>query len=134
MQIVFLCSRALSLITSNRFCSPFSSISDAFTSWTLKHVSKTSEDVKPWCTNLELSPINCERYVRKAITSCLVIFSISSISLISYSKPLALRTLFVVPLGMEPNCSIASQAYASISNQILYFSFCDHTFVISGLE
>jgi hypothetical protein len=50
----------------------------ARTSCTLKQVSSTSDDVMPWWTKRASGPTCSARWVRKAMTSCFVTRSISS--------------------------------------------------------
>jgi hypothetical protein len=78
-------SRGSSAPSSTR-STPASRRSAARTSWMLNVVSSTSEDVIPWCTNRASSaPTISARWVRKAITSCLVTASISSMRATSNS-------------------------------------------------
>ena len=59
----------------------FKSIFPDWTNWILKLVSKTSEEVIPWCKYLALIPAFSVIEVRKAITSCLTLVSIAWILL-----------------------------------------------------
>ena len=52
--------------------------SAARTSWRLKQVSRTSDEVRPWWMKRASGPTISARWVRKAMTSCLTSRSISS--------------------------------------------------------
>ncbi len=60
-------------------------ISAARLSCTDRVVSRMSDEVMPWCTNRASGPTISLRWVRKAMTSCLVVRSISSMR--ATSKP-----------------------------------------------
>src|SRR5690606_21566511 len=71
-------------------------------------------------------PTISETWVRKAMTSCLVVRSISSMRSASHtaSRPPS-QIAAAESLGMVPSSAMASAAWASISNQILYLVACD---------
>ncbi len=81
----------------------------------------------PWCTKRDCGPMNSPSQVRKAITSCLVTRSMASIfSTLAAGSALSAAIAFLPPsqiacaasLGMIPSAAMASQACASISNQM----------------
>jgi hypothetical protein len=75
-----------------------------------------------------------DKWVKNAITSCLVVASISSIRETSNSTSLAFHTASAFYAGIIPILAIASQACASISYHILNFVLGDHISTISGRE
>ena len=102
-------------------------MSAASVSWTEKLVSSTSDEVMPWCTKRDCGPMNSPSQVRKAMTSCLVTRSMASIfSTLAAGSALSAAIAFLPPsqialaasLGMIPSSAMASQACASISNQM----------------
>ena len=125
---------SVSLCSSARFFSAASSrstsairMSAAWVSWTAKVVSSTSDEVRPWCTKRDCGPMNSPSQVVKAITSCLVTRSMASIfSILPWGSALSAAIAFLPPsqiawaasLGMIPSSAMASQACASISNQM----------------
>ena len=93
--------------------------SAARTSCTLKQVSSTSDEVMPWCTKRASGPTISAKWVRKAMTSCLVSRSISSMRAISNCAALPfLQIFFAAAFGIMPSSAMASAAWASISNQM----------------
>ena len=132
---VFLCSKA-------RFFSALSSrstsairMSAARTSCTLKQVSSTSDEVMPECTNRASGPTISARCVRKAMTSCLVSRSISSIRATSnLALPPLSQIFFAAAFGTMPSSAMASAACASISNQMRKRVSGDQIAAISGRE
>ena len=109
-------------------------MSDARTSCTLRQVSSTSDEVIPWCTNRASSPTCSARWVRNAITSCLVTASIASIRATSNSTSLAFQIACAAAFGITPSSACASAACASISNQMRNFVSGDQIATISGRE
>ena len=105
---MYLCLIAIFFIAlSNRSIS-FKIRVDDLLSCTLKAVSKTSDEVSPWCKNLAGGPAYSATLVKNAITSC---FTSRSILSIRVGLILALDLIFLaVPFGTVPSCSIASQA------------------------
>ena len=73
----------------------------------------------PWCRKRASGPTISETCVRKAITSCLVVRSISSmrsgskVALAPFSQMAAAASF-----GITPSSAMASAAWASISNQM----------------
>ena len=112
-----------------------SSKSAARTSCTFKQVSSTSDEVMPWWTKRELSPMNSAKWVRKAMTSCLVTRSMASILSVSN---LALEPFSQISraasFGIMPISAIADAAWASISNQMRKRVSGDQIATISGRE
>ena len=76
---VILCSKARFFSAASTLSMSAISRSAARVSCTLRQVSSTSEEVMPWCTKRASGPTISARWVRKAMTSCLVSRSISSI-------------------------------------------------------
>ncbi len=76
---VILCSKARFFSAASTLSTSAISRSAARASCTLRQVSSTSEEVMPWCTKRASGPTISARWVRKAMTSCLVSRSISSI-------------------------------------------------------
>ena len=76
---VILCSKARFFSAASTRSISAIRMSAARVSWTLRQVSSTSEEVMPWCTKRASGPTISARWVRKAMTSCLVSRSISSI-------------------------------------------------------
>ena len=76
---VILCSKARFFSAASTLSMSSTSKSAARVSCTLRQVSSTSEEVIPWCTKRASGPTISARWVRKAMTSCLVSRSISSI-------------------------------------------------------
>ena len=113
-------SSARRLIAASTRSTSSSNRSVARASCTLRQVSSTSDEVMPWCRKRASGPTISDTWVRKAMTSCLVTASISSMRSLSHwaSLPLA-QMVSAASLGMVPSCAIASAAWASISNQIL---------------
>ena len=74
------------------------------------------------------------RWVRKAITSCFVMASISSILATSKVASFAFHTASAFSRGITPRSACASQAWASISYQMRNFSSGLQIFTISGRE
>ncbi len=68
------------------------------------------------------------------MTSCLVTASISSMRATSNSTSFAFQTASAFSLGMTPRSAIASQACASISNQMRNLVSGDQMATISGRE
>jgi hypothetical protein len=102
---------------------------------TARQVSSTSEEVMPWCRKRASSPTISATWVRKAMTSCLVVPSISSIRSASKvaSSPFS-QMASAADLGMEPSSAILVAACASISNQIRYLVSWDQMATASGRE
>ena len=75
---VILCSKARFFSAASSLSTSAIRMSAARTSCTLKQVSSTSDEVMPWCTKRASGPTISARCVRKAMTSCLVSRSISS--------------------------------------------------------
>ena len=122
------------------------------------HQGMTSSDVLDTCFNLQLvratdilirdvdavlaalkkrasGPTISARCVRKAMTSCLVSRSISSMRATSNVAALPLsQMVFAACFGMTPSSASASQACASISNQMRNLFSGDQTATISGRE
>ncbi len=127
MVIVSLCSSARFLSAARSRSMSSIRISVASVSWTEKLVSSTSDEVMPWCTKRDCGPMNSPSQVRKAITSCLVTRSMASIfSTLPLGSACSAAIAFLPPsqiaraasLGMTPSSAMASQACASISNQM----------------
>ena len=79
--------------------------------------------------------MNSPKWVRNAITSCLVTRSISSMRATSnFALPPFSQIVFAASFGMTPSSASASQAWASISNQMRKRVSGDQTAVISGRE
>ena len=68
---------------------------------TARQVSSTSLEVIPRCMNLEGSPTYSSTFVRNAITSCLVVSSISRILLTL--KSAFSRIILTASFGINPN-------------------------------
>ena len=102
----------------------------ARTSCTLKQVSSTSDEVMPWWTKRASGPTCSARLVRKAMTSWRVSRSISSMR--STSKAPRSHTALAASFGMTPSSACASQACASISNQMRNLFSGSQMAVISG--
>ena len=120
------------------------------------HQGMTSSDVLDTCLNVQLTraadlliadvdkvlaalkkrasgPTISARWVRKAITSCLVSRSISSIRATSKVASFALaQMVLAASFGMTPSSASASAACASISNQILKRVCASQMEAISG--
>ncbi len=86
-----------------------------------------SDEVMPWWTKRDCGPMNSPSQVRKAMTSCLVTRSMASIfSTLPAGSALSASMAFRPPvqialaasLGITPASAMASQAWASISNQM----------------
>jgi hypothetical protein len=130
---VILCSKARFFSAASTLSTSEISRSAARVSWTLKQVSSTSEEVMPWWTNRASGPTISARWVRKAMTSCLVSRSISSIRATSKVAFLALaQIVFAASFGIVPSSASASAACASISNQILKRVWGSQMEAISG--
>ena len=80
---VILCSKARFFSAARTLSMSDSNRSAARVSCTLKQVSSTSEEVMPWWTKRASGPTISARWVVKAMTSCLVSRSISSIRAMS---------------------------------------------------
>ena len=118
IQRVCLCFLASLRSSFPKSWSPFSIILLDWFSWIEKEVSRISLEVRPLWINLDSVPTYLATLVKKAITSCRVFFSISSIS---FTLNLAFfLILFVVPFGIWPSFYIASHANISKSSQIWY--------------
>jgi len=81
-----------------------------------REVSRMSEEVNPMWMKRPSSPTFSVTEVRKAITSCLVVFSISSIR--ATSKPALALILRSEAAGISPRRAMASQARISMSSQV----------------
>jgi len=83
-------------------------------------VSRTSDDVIPKCRCRAAGPMRSSRKVRKAITSCRVVFSISSIR--AASAAVKLPPFFahssIASAGTRPACAIARPAAISTCSQV----------------
>ena len=120
MHTVFLCSKARRFSAASSPSTSSISRSAARVSCTLRQVSSTSEEVMPWCTKRASGPTISARWVRKAMTSCLVTASISSMRSTSNTASLPFsQILRAASFGTTPSSASASVAWASISNQIL---------------
>ena len=86
----------------------------------------------PRWTNRASGPTCSARLVRKAMTSCFVSASIASIR--AMSNPPRSRTARAVPGGTAPISSMASQACASISNQMRKRFSGSQIFAMAGRE
>ena len=132
---VSLCSKARRFSASRRASMSAIRMSDARASCTARQVSSTSEEVMPWCTKRASGPMNSARWVRKAMTSCFVTRSISSIRATSTTTLPALSQIAsALSCGITPSSAIASQACASISNQMRNRVCGSHTATMSGRE
>ena len=130
---VILCSKARFFSADSTLSMSSIRRSAARVSCTLRQVSSTSEEVMPWCTKRASGPTISARWVRKAMTSCLVSRSISSIRATSKITSRALaQTVRAASFGMTPNSASASAACASISNQILKRVCASQMAAISG--
>ncbi len=110
-------------------------MSAARVSCTLKQVSSTSEEVIPWWTKRAFSaPTISLRWVRKAMTSCLVSASIASMRSTSKVTSFAFHTASAFSRGMVPRSAMASPAWASISNQMRNLDCGAQTATMSGRE
>jgi hypothetical protein len=85
-----------------------------------KLVSSTSLEVMPRWSQRAGGPASSSTCVRNAITSCLVVTSISSMRFAS-SRSITGRTASAVPAGTIPARSIASHAASSTSSHVRYF-------------
>jgi hypothetical protein len=91
-------------------------MSHASTIWMACAVSTTSEDVRPKCSQRAEGPAYSATTVVKAITSCCVTFSISSMRAISNrALPFNSRAASV---GTMPAAAIASAAASSTCNHV----------------
>ena len=81
---------------------------------TAREVSRMSEDVSPMWMKRESGPTNSDTLVRKAITSCLTVRSISSMR--STSKRAFCLIVLSAFRGISPFCAKASQARISMSS------------------
>ncbi len=95
-------------------------------------VSSISDEVNPMWMYRESSPTYSPTDVRKAITSCLTVFSISST--LATSKRAFSLMFFKAFSGITPLAASASQTRISISSQRLYLSSALHRLAIFGLE
>ena len=119
MRTVSLCSIARAFRAARTRSMSASSRSLARTSCTFSVVSSTSLLVMPWCTKRAWSAPTCSaRCVRKAMTSCLVTASISSMRATSNWTSRAFQTASAFSRGITPRSAWASQAWASISYQM----------------
>ena len=110
-------------------------MSVARASCTARQVSSTSDEVMPWCTKRESGPMNSARWVRKAMTSCFVTRSISSMRATSkVTSPALAQIARALSFGMTPSSAIASQACASISNQMRNRVCGSQTSTMAGRE
>ncbi len=135
MQGVSLCSKARRSMAASKPSMSANKMSAARVSCTLRQVSSTSDEVMPWWTKRESGPMNSPRWVRKAITSCFVTRSISSMrSTSKVTLPALSQMFFALSFGMTPISASASQACASISNQILNRVCGSQMETISGRE
>ena len=117
---VILCSKARVFSAASTLSTSEIRRSAARVSCTLRQVSSTSEEVMPWCTKRASGPTISARWVVKAMTSCLVSRSISSIRAMSKVTLRALaQIVLAASFGITPSSACASAACASISNQIL---------------
>ena len=120
------------------------------------HQGMTSSDVLDTCLNVQLTraadllladidkvlaalkkrasgPTISARWVRKAMTSCLVSRSISSIRATSkVASPALAQIVLAASFGITPSSASASAACASISNQILKRVWASQIAAISG--
>ncbi|MNJ60049.1 hypothetical protein D3C77_557600 [compost metagenome] len=130
-----MCSLARVSSAASTRSTPPSSRSVERASCTAKQVSSTSDEVMPWCRKRASSPTISATWVRKAMTSCLVVRSISSMRSASKVASLPLAQMASADsLGITPSSAILAAAWASISNQILYLVSCDQMATASGRE
>ncbi len=89
-------------------------------SCTASAVSLTSDEVMPWCRKRASSPTISATWVVKAMTSCLVSRSISSMRSTFQITPRPRSQMrSAAAFGMTPSSAMASAAWASISNMIV---------------
>ncbi len=135
MVTVSLCSKARRLSAASSASMSASRMSEARDSCTARQVSSTSDEVMPWCTKRASGPTISARWVRKAITSCLVSRSMSSMRATSKTAFLPFSQIVLAALfGMTPSSAMASAACASISNQMRNRVSGDQMATISGRE
>ncbi len=79
-------------------------------------MSSTSLEVMPRCSQRAGRPASSSTWVKKAMTSWRVVFSMVSMRAGSILAPTG-RTASAVPAGTMPARSIASQAASSTSSQ-----------------
>ncbi len=119
---VRLCSRARFLTASRTRSTPASRRRVASRIWTASVVSSTSEEVIPLCRWRAGGPPFSSTKVRKAMTSCLTVFSISSMRDTSAgpnSNPAkAFSSAAWSSAGTSPSRAMASQAASSTSSQM----------------
>jgi hypothetical protein len=116
---VFLCSNArASTAFSTRSTPPMINV---IASRRIKasEVSSTSLDVMPQCSQRASGPMRSSMNVRKAITSCLVVFSISSIFVTSAAEksPAFAWHFSKASFGAMPSATMPSSAASSTSLQ-----------------
>ena len=120
MHGVRLCSRARFTTASRALSTPATRMPAASRSRMASEVSRTSDDVIPKCRCRAAGPMRSSRKVRKAITSCRVVFSISSIR--AASAAVKLPPFFahssIASAGTRPACAIARPAAISTCSQV----------------
>ena len=103
---VCLCSKARRFSAASSASRSASRMSAARVSCTLRQVSSTSDEVMPWCTKRASAPTISARCVRKAMTSCLVTASISSMRATSNSTSLPSQIASAAAFGITPSSAM----------------------------
>ncbi len=113
------CSKARFSTAAIARSSPLRIRSSASRSVSPSEVSSTSEDVIPRCSQRALGPTRSSMKVRKAITSCLVVRSISSMRAASsrVKSPALARQSSSASRGASPASTMPSSAASSTSRQ-----------------
>ncbi len=111
-------------------------MSEARASCTARQVSSTSDEVMPWCTKRASGPMNSARWVRKAMTSCFVtaLDLVDARDVEGHVPRLGPDGLRARACGITPRSARASQACASISNQMRNRVCGSHTSTMAGRE
>jgi hypothetical protein len=115
---VWVCSAARVLIASPSAVMPLRRTSQASTICSAWAVSTTSEEVRPKCSQRADGPTISATEVVKAITSCWVVFSISSMRAMLKS-PRFFRSC-AASAGTMPAAAMASAAATSTWSQVSY--------------
>src|SRR4030042_3155317 len=127
---VSLCSNARLLITESNLCTSSIIRSAASLRRRAILVSRISDEVSPQWINRASGPTFSATLVKKAITSCFVSFSISSMR--ATEKDAFFFITCKASLGITPSLDQASQANISTLNQVRYLFSSDHIRAISG--
>jgi len=129
------CSSARRFTAAIAPSAPSSSIRHASRSVIPSAVSSTSDDVIPRCSHRAAGPMRCSMKVRKAITSCLVVRSISSIRATSWAVKSPARAWHSASAsaGARPASTIPSSAASSTSRHRRRRASGAHSAAIWGL-